>query len=212
MTTSKPLLVLALSGFALAACTNPDGSMNRGANGAVIGGLTGVAIGNAVGGSAESRAIGGVIGAVAGGTIGNQLESQERELRKAMNGTNASVTNTGHSLIVNLPEAITFDFGSAVVHSSLVPSIVAVARSLQNHPNTQVQVIGHTDNIGSSAYNQDLSERRAAAVAQILVNHKTPTSRITVFGRSFNDPIATNATSEGRAANRRVEIVITPNG
>lgn len=208
----KPVLVLAIAGLTLAACTNPDGSMNRGANGAVIGGLAGVAIGEAAGGSTKDRLIGGVLGATIGGTIGNQLESQERELREATAGSGLIVTRDGQTLIVALPEAITFATGSANVRPNLVASIAAVSRNLQRHRNSTVQVEGHTDNVGSYAFNQDLSERRALAVAQILIGNGTAAQRVSAIGRGFSAPVASNATSAGRAQNRRVAIIITPAG
>ena len=207
----KPVFALAVAGLTLAACTNPDGSMNRGTNGALIGGLTGVVVGNAVGGSDKDRIIGGVVGAAIGGTIGNQLESQERELREATAGSGLLVTRDGQTLIVALPEAITFATGSVVVQSNLVASIVAVARNLQTHRNSTVLVEGHTDNVGSYAFNQDLSERRALAVAQILINNGTASSRVSAIGRAFSAPVASNSTAAGRAQNRRVAIIITPN-
>lgn len=208
----KPVLVLAVAGLSLAACTNPDGSMNRGANGAVIGGLAGVAVGEAAGGSDKDRIIGGVLGAAIGGTIGNQLESQERELREATAGSGLTVMKDGRTLIVMLPEAITFATGSVAVRSGLVSSIAAVSRNLQAHPNSTVLVEGHTDNVGSYAFNQDLSERRALAVAQILIGNGTPSQRVSAIGRAYSAPVATNSTAEGRAQNRRVAIIITPNG
>ena len=206
----KPAVVVALAGLALASCTNSDGTMNHTVNGAAIGGVTGVALGNALGGSNDSRLVGGVIGAAIGGAVGNQMDAQDAELRSAMAGTGATVTNTGQFLIVQLPEAITFPTGSAVVNSGLVASIQAVSRSLQAHPNSTVQVAGHTDNVGSMAYNQDLSERRALAVAQILVNSGAASNRIGAYGRAFSEPVASNATAAGRAQNRRVDIIITP--
>ena len=211
MNLAKTFAVLSVSAFALVACTDMDGTPNQAVTGAVIGGVTGVALGNVFGGTKESRLIGGVIGTIAGTAIGDQLDSQERDLRAAMAGTSAGITNTGNSLIVVLPEAITFNTGSAVVHSSLVPSIYQVAASLRRYPNTHVQIVGHTDNVGSAAYNQDLSERRALAVTRFLIAGGAPSQRMQVFGQSFNMPIASNATAAGRAANRRVEIIIIPN-
>ena len=206
----KPALAVALAGLFLASCTNTDGTMNNTVNGAVIGGVSGVVAGNILGGSKDNRLIGGVVGAAIGGAIGNQMDAQDAELRAAMAGTGATVTNTGQYLIVALPEAITFPTGSAVVNSRLVASIRAISRSLLAHPKSSVQVVGHTDNVGSMAYNQDLSERRALAVAQILVNSGAPSARISAYGRSYSEPVATNATAAGRAQNRRVEIIITP--
>ena len=206
----KPALAVTLAGLLLASCTNSDGTTNHTVNGAVIGGVSGAALGNAFGNKDNSALIGGVAGAVIGGAIGNQMDAQDRELRAAVAGTGATITNNGHTLVVGLPEAITFNTGSATVHSGLVASIQAVSRSLQAHPNSTVQVVGHTDNVGTMAYNQDLSERRALAVAQILVNSGERSSQITAYGRAFSEPVASNATAAGRAQNRRVEIIITP--
>lgn len=212
MSYPKPLIAAAVVVFALGACTNVDGTQNQAGTGAIIGGLTGAAAGQLIGGNTQGTLIGGVIGAGIGAAIGNQLDNQEQDLRQALAGTSAGIVNTGDRLIVNLPEAITFDFGSAVVHQSFRSSLAEVSRSLQNYPNTTIRVVGHTDNIGTLAVNQQLSEQRALAVAQILVNTGTPTSRVRYQGRAYYDPIASNDTAAGRAANRRVEIIITPNG
>jgi outer membrane protein OmpA-like peptidoglycan-associated protein len=212
MSFRKPLVAAAAVVFALGACTNADGTQNQTGTGALIGGITGAAAGQMIGGNTQGTVIGGVIGAGIGAAIGNQLDNQERELRQSLAGTSAGIVNTGESLIVSLPETITFDFGSAVVHQSFRPSLAAVSRSLQNYPNTSIRVVGHTDNIGTLAVNQQLSEQRALAVAQILISTGTPTSRVRYLGRAYHDPVASNATVAGRAANRRVEIIITPNG
>lgn len=212
MSYPKPLIGVFLATLTLGACTNADGTNNQAGTGAIIGGLTGAAAGQIIGGNAKGTIIGGVIGAGVGAAIGDNLDNQERELRRSLAGTNAGIVNTGQSLIVSLPEAITFDFGSSVVHSSFRPSLAAVSRSLQNYPGTSIRVVGHTDNVGTMAINQQLSEQRALAVAQILIISGTPSSRIRYVGRAFNEPIASNSTSAGRAANRRVEIIITPNG
>lgn len=212
MSYPKPILAAALAAFSLSACTNPDGTANNTGSGVIIGGLTGAAAGKVIGGDDRSAIIGGVLGAGVGAAIGNQLDKQERELRQSLAGTDARVVNNGNQLIVVLPEAITFEFGSAVVRQSLLPSLASVSRSLRNYPNTTVNVVGHTDNVGTLAVNQQLSEQRALAVSRVLISNGTPASRIRYQGRAYREPIASNATSSGRAANRRVEIIITPNG
>lgn len=212
MSYPKPFITAAVVVFALGACTNEDGTQYQTGTGAIIGGVTGAAAGQLIGGDTRSTVIGGVLGAGIGAAIGNQLDNQERELRQSLAGTSAGIVNTGDSLIVSLPEAITFDFGSAVVHQSFRPSLASVSRSLQNYPNTTIRVVGHTDNVGTIAVNQQLSEQRALAVARILINTGTPASRVRYQGRAYYDPIASNSTAAGRAANRRVEIIITPNG
>ena len=93
------------------------------------------------------------------------------------------MVNTGNTLVVTLPEAITFDVDSAVVHPEYVDEIAFIARSLRDNPSSTVQVIGHTDNTGSTAHNQTLSERRAAAVAAILTGNGVETWRVRTAGR-----------------------------
>lgn len=196
--------------LALIGCTNTDGTTNQPATGAVIGGVTGAVAGQAIGGNARATVIGGAIGAVVGGAVGANMALQERELRVSLAGTGAYVTNTGSQLYVVLPETVTFRTASATVDPGFRPALRAVSASLQRHPNSTVRVIGHTDNVGSATYNNELSEDRAMAVARELVAAGTRSTRITVTGRGYHEPIASNATAAGRAENRRVEIVITP--
>lgn len=200
--------VLALA--VMSGCTAPDGGPNRTGTGAIIGGLTGAAAGQIIGGDRQATAVGTIIGTAAGVLIGNSLDAQERQLRAEL-GSNASVVNTGSELVVTLPENVTFDFGSAVVRPAYRSTIASLSRSLQTYPDSTVIVTGHTDNVGSAEVNQRLSEQRAAAVAQLLIETGTSAPRIRIVGRSFNDPIASNDTDAGRAANRRVVVTIRPN-
>ena len=197
--------------FALSGCENIDGTANQPATGAIIGGLTGAAAGQIIGDDAQSTVIGGAIGAAIGGAIGAQMQAQERELRRSLEGTGVAVTNTGQDIRVILPESVTFRTDSSIVDPSFRPALRAVSESLRQHPNSTVLVVGHTDSVGTAAYNMQLSEDRAMAVARELVAFGTSASRIRVLGRGFQQPIATNATVAGRAQNRRVEIIITPN-
>ncbi|MEM8656678.1 MAG: OmpA family protein, partial [Pseudomonadota bacterium] len=127
-------------------------------------------------------------------------------------GSGARIVNTGSELIVVLPEAITFDIESSVVRPNSRQNILAISRNLQQYPNSTVQVIGHTDNTGTRRFNQGLSIDRANAVRNVLVQGGVNGGRIRTIGRGENQPIASNGTVDGRQANRRVEIVITPNG
>lgn len=138
------------------------------------------------------------------------MAAQERELRQSLAGTGAAVTNTGSQLRVILPESVTFRTASSAVDPGFRPALRAVSDSLWQHPNSTVRVVGHTDNIGSAAYNNQLSRDRAMSVARELIATGTAASRITVSGRGFYEPITSNASAAGRAQNRRVEIVITP--
>lgn len=196
----------------LSACTNPDGTANQAGTGALLGAASGAILGQAISPSNERRGriIGAVAGAIVGGAIGDNLDKQEAELRADLGGSGARIVNTGQQLIVTLPEAITFDFDSAVLQSHFVGSVREIARSLQNYPDTIVEVVGHTDNIGSPAYNNSLSQARASSVANVLINSGVRPSRVRVYGAGETQPVASNANASGRQANRRVEIIITP--
>jgi outer membrane protein OmpA-like peptidoglycan-associated protein len=204
------IAALCAGAVGLAACTTPEGTPDRRATGAAAGAVGGAALGQALGRDSRSTLIGGAAGAILGGVVGAELDRQAAELERQLAGTGAGVVNTGNEIIVSLPEAITFDFDSAALRPQFRGPLLDVSRNLQAYPNTDVTVIGHTDNVGSRAYNQQLSERRAQAVRNVLVEGGTSAARIRTVGVAFDRPIATNATAEGRAANRRVEIVITP--
>ncbi len=204
-------LVLSLTAaLAMSACTYNNGLPNRPANGVLIGGLTGAAIGNAIGDDRQSTIIGGIAGATIGGIIGENMARQERELNQQLAGSGARITNTGSQLRVILPEDVTFPTGSDQVDPNFYPALREVARSLNAHPDSTVRVVGHTDNVGSEAYNRQLSVDRALSVARILIRYGVSSTRITYSGRGFSEPITSNSTASGRAMNRRVEVIITP--
>ncbi len=211
MSIKPPVAILAAATLGLAACQDPDGTRNNVGTGALAGAAAGATLGAILGDNNDKVIIGAVAGAALGAGIGNELEKQEQALRRDIGGSGAQIINTGDRLIVSLPEAITFAVDSATVSPSIRDDILAIARNLQEYPNNTVQVIGHTDNTGSQAYNQDLSERRAASVAQILLQGGVPNGRIVAFGVGENQPVASNSTAAGRQQNRRVEIVISPN-
>lgn len=212
----SPLLLASASLLAIAGCTDP-GQVGTDENrktqsGAIIGGLVGAAAGAAV---ADNRAtgalVGGLVGAAGGAAIGNALDRQEQELRESLRNDDIEINNTGDSLIVTMPQDILFDVDSAAVKPGLRSDLGRVAASLRNYPDTTVRVVGHTDSTGSASHNQALSERRANAVSGVLQDEGVPAGRIRAIGRGEDQPVATNLTPEGRAQNRRVEVVILPN-
>lgn len=209
------ILPLSLSAvLVLTACvpttTAPE---NRTRDGALIGGAIGAVTGIIAGDDAEERrrgaVIGGLVGAGVGAAIGNQLDKQAAELEQSLDNR-VGIVNTGDRLIVTMPQDLLFDVDSALVRSNLRADLRTLAGSLQQYPNTTIDVIGHTDNTGDAAYNQSLSSRRAASVSAILADAGVQRGRIRAFGRGEDAPIASNLTPEGRAQNRRVEIVIRP--
>jgi len=209
---TRGIAVLGASALVLTACTGPDGQVREQAvGGGVLGGILGAGLGAIISKDKSKGAkIGGVIGAAAGAAIGNDLAKQEEALQASLGGSGVRIVNTGSQLVLTLPEAITFDVDSAFVRGSSREVIFDVARNLQEFPNTSVNVTGHTDNTGTSSYNQSLSQRRAESVGELLVNAGVERGRIVTFGAGENQPVASNETFDGRQANRRVEITITP--
>lgn len=200
-----------VASLGLGACTNTDGSNNNTGTGVLLGATTGAILGQAIKPTSDGRAIGAIAGAIIGGAIGDNLDNQEAELRRDLGGSGARIVRSGDQLIVILPEAITFDFDSAQLKSQFVGSVQDIARSLQRYPNTTVQVVGHTDSIGTVAHNTTLSQNRALSVANVLVNSGVRSSRLRIFGAGSTQPVASNQTAAGRQQNRRVEIIITHN-
>ncbi len=217
MTFSRMNLVLAAGSLAfVTACAGTGGpNDNRQARtgaaaGAALGALVGAATGDDKGERRQQAALGAIVGAGIGAGIGNALDRQEEELRQQLGG-NVGIVNNGNNLTVTLPEAITFATNSTAVSPVAQNNLFTLANSLQRYPNSTVNVIGHTDNVGGAAFNLDLSQRRAQAVSSVLINAGVSPSRIRSVGRGEDAPVATNLTDAGRAQNRRVEVIITPN-
>lgn len=221
MTISKTPIALAFTGLiALSACTdpaalggNPNDPNAKTKQGVALGAGIGAALGILTGRDGdrvEAGVKGAIIGGAAGGIIGNSLDRQEADLRQSINNDNVQITNTGDRLIVTLPQDILFGVDSSSVRPDLQRDLQSVAGNLQAYPDSTVQIVGHTDADGDAGYNQQLSERRANAVADVLLNAGIPFSRVQTYGRGENQPVASNLTPEGKAQNRRVEIVILP--
>lgn len=216
MTRAKLAIGLTLGAtLALSACTDPQyagidrtNTKKSAAIGAAVGGIFGAIVSDNKGGGAIR---GAAVGAGIGALVGNELDKQEADLRRDLNNKDVQITNTGDRLIVTLPQDILFATDSSFVRNDLQRDLRAIAGNLQAYPNSTIQILGHTDNVGDAAYNQDLSLRRAEAVADVLLNAGVPFGRVNTMGRGENQPIASNLTPEGRAQNRRVEIVILPN-
>lgn len=211
MRVSLPILGVSSAALFLAACApDPNNMQNRtmaaAVTGAAVGGVLGAATGD---GGARRAAAGAIIGGTTGALIGQQLDRQAEELRRQL-GANVDVRNTGEELILTLPQDLLFAVDSATLRPDLQRDLRVIAGNLVAYPSSDVIVVGHTDNTGSAAYNQSLSERRAASVAQILRSEGVSSNRIQTIGRGLTQPIASNATPEGRRQNRRVEIFIRP--
>lgn len=217
MRLNRKTLVLGTVGvLALTACSDPsqypgtEGQRTRDGAiaGAAIGGVLGAITGDGRRGDDVVR--GAVIGGVAGGIAGNIMDRQAAELRNDFGNSQIQVINTGNELIVRMPEAILFATDSATLNSQLRSDLFVLAENLNKYPQSIVTVTVHTDNTGTAAYNQDLSERRAMAVASVLRSGGVSGSRLRTVGAGESQPISTNQTAAGRAQNRRVDITITP--
>ncbi|EPX82327.1 OmpA family protein [Salipiger mucosus] len=215
----SPIFLSLAAVLALSACENgqmfDETDPNRNAKqGALLGAVGGALAGAVVGGDDRAErnrtiAAGAALGAAGGALYGNQLDKQEAELRQQL-GNNSTIRNTGDRLIVTMPQDILFDTDSATLQPQLQSDIRTVGRSLQQYPDTTVQVVGHTDSDGDADYNMGLSQRRAQAVASLLVSEGVPSYRVQSIGRGENQPIADNLTAAGKRQNRRVEIIILP--
>lgn len=174
-------------------------------SGAVIGGI----IGNKMGNTAAGAIIGAAVGGATGAVIGRRMDKQAEELEKSME--NAKVERVGEAIRVNFDSGILFNVNSADLSAGAKKDIEKLATSLKQNPGTNVIIEGHTDNTGSYELNQKLSERRAQAVANYAKSLGVDGSRLQAKGYSYDQPIADNSTAEGRAQNRRVEIIIVAN-
>lgn len=213
----KRLAIVALCATFLSACTttNPytgEQQVSNTAGGAAIGAGLGALGGLVIGGGDKGRnaLIGAAIGGLAGGAIGNYMDQQESELRAQLQGTGVSVTRMGDRIVLNMPSNVTFATDQDQVIPPFYQTLNSVAIVLNKFNRTLIDVNGHTDSTGSLAHNQGLSERRAASVANYLASQGVDQRRMSTLGFGPSQPVASNATPDGRAQNRRVEVLIAP--
>ncbi len=205
-------LSVATSAMLLGSCSTIQSMSNTqkgAAGGAVAGGALGAIIGNKAGNTAVGALAGAAIGGVAGGLIGRKMDRQAAEIERTVAG--AEVIKAEEGIIVKFDSGILFDFDKTDVKPAARENIANLVASLNDNPDTDILVIGHTDNKGTDKYNQGLSERRAKAVRDYAVSQGLAKRRVKTDGKSFHEPIADNDTESGRAQNRRVEIVIVAN-
>ena len=206
LTRSRPVLVgLTATLVLLSGCENMSDAQRSSAIGAGLGALAGVAIGD----SGKSAAIGAGVGALGGYIWSNQMAQKKAAMEQATAGTGVDVVQTAdNQLKLNIPSDISFDVNSAVIKPNLRPILDQFAQGLSSQPNTEIRIIGHTDSTGSDAINNPLSVNRAASARDYLVARGVNSQRIQIDGRGSHEPIADNATAEGRARNRRIEMYL----
>jgi outer membrane protein OmpA-like peptidoglycan-associated protein len=206
-TMLKRIAAVAAMGVLVAGCATQqqtNTAVGTGA-GAAVGAGIGALIGHGTG-----AAVGAGIGAVAGGLIGYNWKVVKEDVQKS-GATSLGidvVEMPDGSLKVNIPSNVSFDTDKTDLKPALLPVLDSVARSLNQHPELRAKVVGHTDSTGALAHNQTLSVNRARSVTEYLSRQGVAATRLTIEGRGPNDPIGDNATADGRALNRRVEIYL----
>jgi outer membrane protein OmpA-like peptidoglycan-associated protein len=184
---------------------------NNKEKGAVIGAATGAAVGGVIGNQTGSTARGAIIGAAVGGAtgaiIGHQMDQKAKEITASVPG--ATVTRVGEGLVVTFDSGILFDFNSDMLKPAAKSNLDNLAANLASFGDSKLLFVGHTDSVGTDAYNQGLSERRAIAVSTYLATKGVPGDRMMAAGRGETEPVQPNSTEAGRAANRRVEVAVT---
>ena len=189
---------------------DPNRTRNNALIGAGIGAVAGLLSGNDATERRQRAMVGAGVGGLAGGAIGAYQDRQEAELRRQTAGTGIVVDREGDTIKLNLPDGVTFDFNRTELKPQFYPALNNVAATLREFNQTLVEVSGHTDNVGSAAVNQRISEERAQNVASYLIGQGLQRERFEIAGFGYRYPVADNSTEQGRALNRRVEIRIVP--
>jgi outer membrane protein OmpA-like peptidoglycan-associated protein len=182
-------------------CVTPG---KRTATGAAAGAIVGAGVGGVVGGDWEGAAIGAGTGAVAGAAVGNYLDRQARELEQV-----AETHRTDHGILLNLRSELLFETDSAVLTEDAITQLSRIGDILVKYPEDRLRIEGHTDSRGPVGYNEELSERRAEAVARVLTSRGVAPRQMMVLGMGEARPVASNDTPDGRSANRRVQLHIS---
>ena len=211
-------LTLGVAVVGLVACTtNPYTGEREASNkavGAGIGAAVGAVVGALTGDDSNQRRkralIGAGVGALAGTAVGAYMDAQEAKLREQLRGTGVSVTRMGDDVVLNMPGNITFGVDQADIRGDFIPVLDSVSLVLKEYKKTLIDVTGHTDSTGSLAHNMELSERRAASVANYIGGTGINRNRIDTLGVGPNYPAADNDTAAGRQLNRRVELILKP--
>lgn len=202
-------LILSLAGVVISGCK----SMNRTQKGAVIGaaggGAVGAVVGRALGNTAMGAIVGATVGGVTGAVIGRKMDKQAEEMKKVLG--DAEVKRVGEGIVIEFKDKVLFGYDRSDLSTQAQANLDKLANVLQKYPDTNIEILGHTDDKGTDAYNQGLSERRANSAAGYLRTKGVTSTRISTKGLGESDPKVANDTDTNRAENRRVEFVITAN-
>lgn len=190
-------------------CASMNNTERGAAAGAGAGGAIGAIIGRQTGNTARGAIIGAVVGGAAGAVIGRRMDRQAEQLEQSV--PNAEVERVGEGIAVTFESGVLFPFDSDQILPAGRENLRQLANSLRDYPETEVLIVGHTDDVGSDTYNMGLSLRRAESSKNYLVSRGIQAGRIRTSGRGEMEPIASNADESGRSRNRRVEIAIFAN-
>ena len=193
--------------MALSGCQNME--YDKAAIGTGLGALAGYGISKSNANSSAQNNRAAAIGAVVGAATGVYLDNKEKKLRQQMAGTGVEVNrNPDGSVGLIMPGNITFDTNKSTIKPNFYTTLNKVAQTLTEDNKSAILVTGYTDSTGNDSINIPLSQARAQAVANYLAGQGVPRTRINAQGLGASNPIASNATAEGREHNRRVEISI----
>jgi outer membrane protein OmpA-like peptidoglycan-associated protein len=209
-TARRPSLGLVFMLIVIALLVVSCASFNREEKGAAIGtaagGVVGGVVGNNTGSTTRGAIIGAVVGGAAGAIIGHQMDQQAKEIKQQVAG--ATVERVGEGIQVTFTSGLLYDFDADGLRPEGERNLRNLATTLDRYRDTDLLIIGYTDSVGTDAYNQALSDRRARSVSDFLVKQGVVVGRLHSAGRGDLEPIGTNATATGRQANRRVEVAI----
>jgi outer membrane protein OmpA-like peptidoglycan-associated protein len=189
-------------------------SWNKTEKGTAIGSGAGAAAGAGIAKLAGKNTIvgaiiGAAVGGVAGAAIGHYMDKQAAEIERDIQG--AKVERIGEGIKITFDSGILFDVNSATLKPAAMDNISKLVTILNKYPDTDVRIEGHTDSTGNDQYNQQLSEKRAESVSNYAEMKGIKGARIITIGYGRTQPVESNATPEGRAKNRRVDIAIMAN-
>jgi len=194
----------------MAATASMTGCAKKWQTGAVVGAgggaVAGGVIGKVAGSTTKGAIIGAVVGGVAGGLIGRKMDKQAEELRRNVKG--ATVERVGEGIQVTFDSGLLFDVDSDDLRNEARTNLTELARSFSAYKDSDIMIVGHTDNTGTDAYNQSLSQRRGTSAAAFLASTGVSGARIRTLGLGETEPVASNEDASGRQTNRRIEVAI----
>lgn len=194
--------------------TGDKSGMNKTEKGAVVGAASGAVVGGMIGNKKNNTALGAIFGAVAGGAvgavIGNRMDKQAQRMEEDL-GNTATVERVGEGIKLTFDSQLLFDFGKSDLKQGNKDDLRKLAQTLIDYPETELLIVGHTDNTGSNSFNKTLSRKRAAAVSSQLSDAGVKNSRLSTVGKGESQPAVSNDSEISRSQNRRVEIAIYAN-